>query len=443
MHDDLTPADLEELGRAGIARAEAERQLAILRRPPRYRVLDRPCTLGDGVAPLKESEYSLSFDAARASAFVPASGAATRMFKDLLAYGQPSRLDPAGLAADLAAGKPEARAARSFLDGIDRFGFAAELARVLGEDPRDVVARGELARVVDALLGDGGLGYAQLPKGLLVFHRGGRTPFEEHLRESGRVHFTVSPEHLDRFRALLGTLGLPAEATFSTQKPSTDTLATDGEGRIFRQTDSSLLLRPAGHGALLENLADLAEMDGDLVVVRNIDNVAAEGKKEPTLAITRALLAMAAALQDELDDDRPLRVCGVVPNTGEPGGGPFWVKQADGSITRQIVESAEVELSDPQQKKIFAGATHFNPVFMVLSLRDRAGRPHDLGRFADPDAVIVTRKSSGGRELVALERPGLWNGAMARWNTVFVEVPGSVFNPVKTVNDLLRPEHQP
>ena len=452
MADDFTTVDQEQLARHGISLAEAERQLAILRAPVRRRRLARPCTAGDGIERLDDAgeqrlseHYGEAAERGRLSAFVPASGAATRMFKDLLAW------------------KPQAPVegpVRAFVEGLPRFAFTRELEQRLGEKP-DAAASGDLARVLDALLGDGGLGYAGLPKGLLHFHDG-RTAFEEHLVDAAdtlrdgddrcRLHFTVSPEHQERFEALAARLreeleprlGVTYELGFSTQRPDTDTLAVDGEGRPFRDKDGGLLLRPAGHGALLANLQELG---ADLVFVRNIDNVAADGWKQPALRWARALIGRLVELQKERElaggERRPLRVCGMVRNTGEPGGGPFWVEGQGGGVTPQIVESAEVDLGDAEQKGIFSGASHFNPVFMACALRDGASRAYDLARFVDPDAAIVTRKSSEGRELVALERPGLWNGAMAWWETVFVEVPLEVFTPVKTVNDLLRKEHQP
>jgi hypothetical protein len=309
------------------------------------------------------------------------------------------------------------------------------------------------------------------------------------------LHFTVSPEHRAGFDRLFRTvapdyekrLDVRYEVNDSVQKPSTDTIAVDGSGRPLRDADGQLLFRPGGHGALIENLADL---EGDLVYVKNIDNVQPDHLREPTriwkrmlaghlvhlerrahgyVARLRRAEAPAAVLADALRFareelnialgereassttlqpllldrlDRPLRVCGVVPNTGEPGGGPFWVVDGDGRESVQIVETAQIDPGDSDQQTRLRQATHFNPVDLVVAVRDAEGRPHDLRSFIDPDAVIVTRKSAEGRELLALERPGLWNGAMARWNTVFVEVPLATFSPVKSVLDLLRAEHR-
>jgi hypothetical protein len=334
---------------------------------------------------------------------------------------------------------------------------------------------------------------------------GGRTPFEEHLIEGARtvrdadgrcrIHFTVSPEFDRDFRALLESRRAPLErsygarldVSFSVQHPSTDTIAVDLQNRPFRLDDGSLLFRPGGHGALLRNLAELR---ADLLYVKNIDNVVPESRLEVVVlwkkllggllvSLERRALNLSRALETPgcpgsvLDDavrflrssfgvpvpatdsleglcrtlkrrlERPIRVCGVVRDQGEPGGGPFWVEGPDGEITAQIVESSQVDVSDPSQRKIWSSPTHFNPVDLVLSLRDQTGRPYDLDRFVDPSTVFISKRSRDGRDLKALELPGLWNGAMASWNTVFVEVPGETFAPVKTVLDLLRPEHQP
>jgi hypothetical protein len=311
-----------------------------------------------------------------------------------------------------------------------------------------------------------------------------------------RLHFTVSPQHEAGFRELLETagprlgadLGARFEVGFSRQEPATDTLAVDPENRPFRQADGSLLFRPGGHGSLLGNLGAWARAGGDLVLLKNIDNVVPDAGKPLVNEWKQLLLgllverterahALAARLASEgaapalLDEgerflaeelslhlapaapeerarrladrlDRPFRVCGVVPNTGEPGGGPFWVRSGAGEVSLQIVETSQIDRDSPEQQAQLAASTHFNPVDIVCSLRDRHGRPHDLDRHVDPGTVFLAEKSHEGRPLKALERPGLWNGAMAGWNTVFVEVPNATFAPVKTVLDLLRPEHQ-
>ena len=512
----FTEDDRRELAVRGIPEHEALRQLGLLAHPPGHARLERPCTVGDGIERLDEARLpALHAAHARAAAagavslFVPASGAATRMFRELLAAlasGEP--LDPAAVRAAAAGGEPVARAVTEWVEGLPRFAFHDALSAALaarGRSLADLRARGPWRPLLEALLEPGGLDYARLPKGLLEFHReprdagGARTAFAEHLEEAAvlardgagrcRAHFTVSHEHRARFEALLASLapalearsGAKLDVALSQQHAGSDTLAGDPAGGAFRDAAGRLLFRPSGHGALLQNLE---ESGGDLVFVKNVDNVAAAPHRNETLLWSRALVGLAAELRERVSDlcgrlaggrdpdaeaqarafalavfgrddapggrealaawlDRPLRVCGMVPNTGEPGGGPFWVRGRDGRVTRQIVESSQVDAGSAGQAAILARATHFNPVFFACALRDAGGRPHRLANRVDEESVIVTRKSSGARELLALERPGLWNGAMAEWHTVFVEVPLAVFNPVKTVLDLLRPEHQP
>ncbi len=502
------PQDLAQLAQRGIAPAEAERQLRLLATPAARMVLERPCTLGDGIERLEPprveallAAHARAAAAGRVSTFVPASGAATRMFKDLLmAQEEPGGLLPEVLRAN---SSPVARAVVRFVEELPRFAFAAALGEKLqarGYVLADVRECGPWRVLLDALLAGDGLDAARAPKGLLPFHRESgevRTAFEEHLIEAcalasdargeRRIDVTVSPEHREGFENLLGgrLAALAARhggnwsVRLSEQHPATDTLAGDPVGGAFRDGSGRLLFRPAGHGALLRNLG---ESGRDLVFLKNIDNVSVSRLRHETERWSRALIGWVGELADGVKLwcgrlergesgalegarafargelglasteragpadlaamlDRPVRVCGMVANTGEPGGGPYWVRDALG-VTRQIVESAQVDLSAPAQAAVFRSATHFNPVFLAASLRDAHGEPHELARFMDEAAVIVARKSHGGRELLALERPGLWNGAMAHWHTRFVEVPLAVFNPVKTVFDLLRPEHQ-
>jgi hypothetical protein len=427
------------------------------------------------------------------------------MFQSLLAVRGGGLRDRRTVEARAAEGDVAAADVLTFLDNLPRFAFADALGAAVarGGEPIDArLAAGDVGAILDALLTPAGLDYAAAPKGLLLFHRypeGARTPFEEHLVETAavardadgaaRLHLTVSPEHAAGFTALLERVRGAYERRyecrfivgFSTQYRSTDTIAVDQDNRPVRDAEGRLVFRPGGHGALIGNLAAL---DGDLVFVKNIDNVQADAQRGPALEWMQLLIGHAAALQraiaghlQALRDspanaadaarrfaadalgvslpsgahaaaiqvalDRPLRVCGVVRNTGEPGGGPFWVRGADGAVSAQIVESAQVDQRDPAQRAAFAGATHFNPVFLACAVRDAGGRAFDLQRYIDPAAVFIAHKSKDGREIKALERPGLWNGAMARWLTVFVEVPEATFTPVKTVNDLLRPAHQP
>lgn len=480
----------------------------------------RPCTLGDGVMAIAESEmadllatYTEATRIGRVMKFVPASGAATRMFKSLsaLANRRPP-LDREGLEQGVAAGDEDCKAGKVFFASLERFAFHAELKKSLAAadlELETLCREGRYGEILAFLLQPKGLNYGNLPKGLITFHRypeGNRTPLEEHLAEAvdyasdadgvARIHFTVSPEHLPAVEAHVHTAvtryleaGVRLEVSFSTQKSSSVTIAVDAHNEPFRTDSDLLVFRPAGHGALLSNLNDL---QGDIVFIKNIDNVVPDHLKGDTYLYKRLLGGLLINLQDRIfaflramaaDEgdnaffhelatfsrqwlnlpapanfankpreelkahwlallNRPLRVCGMVRNQGEPGGGPFWVLDGDDASV-QIVEKAQIDLSIPDQQTAFAGATHFNPVDLVCGLRDYQGNSFHLPDYVNPDTGFVTAKSKDGVELKAMELPGLWNGSMAYWNTVFVEVPLTTFNPVKTVNDLLRPEHQP
>lgn len=507
----LTDADRAHLAELGIAEHELRRQLELFANPPRAIVLDRPCTVGDGIVALDEAArrhaieaYEAAAAAGRLQRFVPASGAATRMFQSLLAVRQAGGELTRSALEKRAVDDADSREVLTLLDKRACFPFHAALAAVLskrGVDLDQAARRGPVEAILAGILDPDGLDYAAQPKALLPFHSypdGSRTAFEEHLLEgagyarsqdgAARLHFTVSPEHDAAARALLGAVRGRCEARtrsrldvgFSHQKPATDTIAVDLQNRPLRGDDGKLVLRPGGHGALIENLNDLR---GDVVFLKTIDNIQPEHLRAATDEWLRVLTGHLVALQDAVRGhvaalshgasadrlsqaqrfaadqlgieaatdrdalvkalDRPLRVCGMVRNTGEPGGGPFWVRAADGQVSRQIVESAQVDMKNEQQKKVFGASTHFNPVFIACAVRDAAGTPFDLGRFVDPSAVFIARKSKGGTDIKALERPGLWNGAMAYWHTVFVELPDATFSPVKTINDLLRPAHQP
>jgi len=534
----LTDADLAQLREHGITPEEAERQLALLADPPLPPELVAPCTAGDGIVRLAEGEVDglvARFDkarlAGRVTKLVPASGAASRMFKTLLPWVAYAG-NPVAAAKEMSrravAGDPAAGDGVRFLSELPSFPFYEELRKALaaeGQDLERLRLGGEMGAVLHALLSDDRLGYSARPKALIPFHRYGdevRTPFEEHLVEAAgyaadgggvaRLHFTVPPDARDAMEGLLESVreryreryGVRFEVTLSVQEPSTDTLALDleasgepgHEGDPFRLEDGSLLLRPGGHGALLGNLADIARRGGDLVLVKNIDNVQPDRMEgevtlwkkllggwllalrervfehlerleahrleeepgEEALAGAERFLAeelsvrvpaawrkldpseRAARLRNRLD--RPLRVAGMVVNRGEPGGGPFWVRSEDGTVSAQIVERAQIDEESAEQVGVFESSTHFNPVDLACAVRNRRGEPYDLERFVDEEAVFIAEKSHGGRPLLALERPGLWNGAMAGWNTVFVEVPEVTFSPVKTVFDLLRKEHR-
>ena len=430
--------------------------------------------------------------------FVPASGAASRMFKDMFAF----------LDADYQV--PTTPFEQKFFENIKKFAFYDELDAACrkneGKSIKYLIDEGNYKAVVANMLFEKGLNYGQLPKGMLLFHKyddGARTPMEEHLVEGALyatsngeacVHFTVSHEHMELFKKRVAAkadgyakkYNVKYDISFSEQKPSTDTIAANPDNTPFRNDDGSLLFRPGGHGALIENLN---EIDADVIFIKNIDNVVPDRIKADTVEYKEVIAGVLVNLQKiafgylkELEGDpskermaemakfvetifvenprmkslsqaelkeylikklnRPMRVCGVVQNVGEPGGGPFLTYNQDGTISLQILESSQIDKNNKEYMEMFTKGTHFNPVDLVCAVKDYKGQPFNLPDFVDRTTGFISSKSKNGKELKALELPGLWNGAMSDWNTVFVEVPLSTFNPVKTVNDLLREQHQ-
>ncbi len=518
----FSPADRQQIRAMGLTEKKVREQLRFFHKPPFSVHLERPCRVGDGIQvipPDKIPAYlSLQAQAAQAGRwqkFVPASGAASRMFHTLCqCLYRPLAIPQDLTESDCAQEQKEVLDLVFFLNHLERFAFYPDLQKALERAGHDLHVLRRHARhqeILACLLTEHGLNYQAAPKWRLKFHaypEGNRTPLEEHLVEGVHYlrdqwgnccfHFTISPGHQHDFEGMVNEIRPRLESafncrlnvTFSFQKDSTNTLAVDMENRPFRDQNGRLLFRPGGHGALLENLNDLK---ADLIYIKNIDNVAPDRLKEPTLLWKKILGGYLVYLQARMHDylqklttappeaelcrkimefserrlllafpphwpewssakkrdflvhllNRPLRVCGVVPNAGEPGGAPFWVRDRDGNLSLQIVESAQVDQTSPAQKAIWAAATHFNPVDLVCSVRDYKGVPFQLLAFADPEAVFISEKFQDGRKLKALELPGLWNGGMARWLTLFVEVPPETFCPVKTVFDLLRPEHLP
>jgi hypothetical protein len=516
---DLTEMDRHDLAGRGISKAQIQQQIDLLRRPPDGCRLKQACTVGAGISkilPTDNAKYlqlhSEAEKLGRFIKFVPASGAATRLFQDLYPI-QASYPGKADIGQQVTQGEKSACEIVRFVDNLKHFPFYEDLQETLARQgmPLETLLRHDrLETILAYLLTERGLNYGSLPKALVKFHHygeGSRTPLEEHLEEAAqyaqdsrgacRLHFTITPLHELKFRRfvqeIMPRLALRNRATFeidfSFQEHSTDTIAVDLDDNPLRDKYGRLLFRPGGHGALLANLNRL---NGDLVYIKNIDNVVPDYRKPLVslwnrilggylLEVERAVHCFIgrllhedfAALADELEAfvretlrinfpetygpwtlgekrdfllnklNRPIRVCGMVPNRGEPGGGPFWVEHSNGTTSLQIVESAQVNLADPQQQAVWTSSTHFNPVNLVCSLRDFERKPFDLNRYVDEKAVFISRKSKNGKQLKALELPGLWNGSMAHWNTIFVEMPAETFSPVKTINDLLRPEHQP
>ena len=498
---------IDQLDKQGKTVAKVEKQIEDFKNGFPFMDLIRPATVGDGIRKPSEKELlrAIKFYEGLASdikiiKFVPASGAASRMFKELFAYMKSS--DPPSLSDALAI----------FFKEIKQFAFYQDLTDVLkkaGLDMTTLLKSKSYKLILEYLLTEKGLNYGNLPKGLLKFHsyeNESRTPMQEHMVEGAAyaaskddhvyIHCTVSPEHEIKFkshiRSIISDLEMKYkvkyEMHFSQQKPGTDTIAVDLKNNPFILDDGSILFRPAGHGALIENLNDL---DGDVIFIKNIDNVVPDHLREQTNTYKKALAGILLQFQEqifyylnvleqestlspsfleeiasfikndlcielkqehgELDAldyfkaklNRPIRVCGMVKNEGEPGGGPFWASNRDDTVSLQVVESAQVDFSIKDQADIAAAASHFNPVDLVCGIRDYKGNKFDLSRYVDPMTGFISQKSQGGRDLKALELPGLWNGSMSDWVTIFVEVPIETFNPVKVVNDLLRPQHQP
>ena len=472
--------DLQQIEQHGLTQAQVEQQIENFRKGFPYLKIVRAAAAGDGVLVMSdeqiaqaEARYNDVAANIKVVKFVPASGAATRMFKELFEYVNDDKRTP-GI--------------DKLLDNIEKFAFWPELSKYIMPDSPD-------EEIVESIVKTG-LCYGSKPKGLVTFHsypEGTRKAVEEHLVEGALyarsgdevyIHFTVSSEHMGGFWDVLGAtqpyyeerFGVKYNVSFSVQKPSTDTIAVNPDNTPFRTDDGKLLFRPAGHGALIENLNDI---DADIIFVKNIDNVTTDERRGDTVKYKKALAGLLLELQEQafeylkvlevggadlepiakfveeklcvkLPEDyntellkavlnRPIRVCGVVRNQGEPGGGPFWVDGGDGTESLQIAESSQIA---PEDMHLMKSATHFNPVDLVCGVKDSRGGKFDLTQYTDPSTGFISSKSSGGRDLRAQELPGLWNGAMAKWNTVLVEVPITTFSPVKVVQDLLRPEHQ-
>ena len=476
----FTEKEREQIEAHGLTVEQVELQIENFRKGFPYLKVVSAASPADGILTLSPEEVAAAVSRYEAEApklkiqkFVPASGAATRMFKELFEFVNEGKR---GAGID------------QLIDNLDKFAFYPELQQFVAEDADD---KAKVEAIVKS-----GLCYGAKPKGLVTFHaypEGNRKAVEEHLAEGAmyassngvaKIHFTVSPEHIEGFRALLDEklaqyeeqFGIKYEISFSVQKSSTDTIAVNPDNTPFRTDEGNLLFRPAGHGALIANLN---EIDADIIFVKNIDNVTTDARKGDTVTYKKALAGILVGLQAEAAEhlaalnagcadvqkvakfieerlcvklpaeydaallcsilDRPIRVCGMVRNEGEPGGGPFWVANPDGTQSLQIAESSQIA---PEDMPLMKSATHFNPVDLVCGVRKANGEKFDLTHYTYPETGFISSKSSGGRELRAQELPGLWNGAMAKWNTIFVDVPISTFSPVKVVQDLLRPQHQ-
>ncbi len=513
----LTTQDKNQISEKGISEMLIEKQIENFKKGFPFARLVAPASKGHGVQVFLESEthalaafYQKQVVSYKLLKFVPASGAASRMFKHLFEFMGSYQ----GTVADIEKLNSDQsfNSVWYFLHHIQEFAFYADLKMALQKDGYELeklLAEKNYALIIEYLLSEKGLGYANLAKGLLKFHHYedfARMALSEHLVEGAHyarnadgevhIHFTVSPEHRQKFdEAIVVVKPLYEEKynvkyfiTFSEQKPATDTLAVDMQNEPFRESDGNLLFRPGGHGALIENLN---ELNGDIIFVKNIDNIVPDRLREPTYLYKKVIGGLLIKLREKTEEylenlschkvgsdalseivdfsrkdmmlqlsegfddlekeqktqvlfkllNRPIRICGMVKNEGEPGGGPFWVRNTKGEVSLQIVEASQIDMDDESQGKIVAEATHFNPVDLVCSVRDYKSKPFDLKKYVDPATGFISIKSKDGKNLKAQELPGLWNGAMADWITVFVETPIITFNPVKTVNDLLREQH--
>lgn len=505
----LTEKDQQQLENKGITAKQIENQIKRFETGFPQLGIKSVAKVGDGIMRLGEKDINhyiklwrqSQLDGVTIEKFVPASGAASRMFKKMFAFTTSGRT------------VPETDFEKQYFDNINHFAFYPALNKACDKLYKATIPQliqdGKYVEIVKAMLESNGLNYGFLPKALLQFHRtaggGVHTSLEEHLEEGAQfaanskrevnIHFTVSPEHRKEFEKVLKAKipamemvwGVKYNVTMSEQKQSTDTIAVNLDNTPYRDKDGNLFFRPAGHGALIENLN---ERDADVVFVKNIDNVVPLRLRNATIRYKKAIGGYLIDVQRQIrkhlatldkgatvnelknilkfvenrlctrneategmDEkqlaeylrgklNRPIRVCGMVLNEGEPGGGPYLVYNADGSYSPQILEAAQIDENDPAAVELMKSGTHFNPVDLVCYIKDYKGNKFDLKQFVDQETGLISMKSTGGVEIKALELPGLWNGSMSDWNTIFVEVPIETFNPVKTVNDLLRPQHQ-
>ncbi len=504
--------DLQQLKEKSISEEMVLKQIETFKEGIPFVALKKAAVVDDGIERFTEAEHKKLieyFEGHRKNLklkkFVPASGAASRMFKALFNFL--GAHDPKRETLLEYLNRTDDEAVKKFAEEMDKFPFYEKICdRIKGK------YRSEGEKVyyfINEMLSPNGLNYGFYPKGLLPFHKYGKdtaTPFEEHLKEAAlytktngnaNLHFTISAQHDDMFRAEENEVSEKVsistktnfEITYSNQKASTDTIAVDMTDEPFRNNDGTLLFRPGGHGALIENLND---QEADIVFIKNIDNVVvdrnleeASNSKKMLAGVLLQVQTRAFSFAKKLEQDtgsidtmneakvflenqlnvhfsesyrglsindqravlndklnRPIRVCGMVKNEGEPGGGPFWATDKNGNVSLQIIESAQVDMSNERQMSIFKNSTHFNPVDLICGVKNYRGEKFNLLNYIDTKQGFITEKTQEGKALKALELPGLWNGAMAYWNTIFVEVPLVTFNPVKTVNDLLKPTHQ-
>ncbi|WP_179004301.1 DUF4301 family protein [Winogradskyella forsetii] len=514
----FTEKDIKQIESKGLSLDEVKKQVHIFEAGIPFTNIAEAATTDSGIMTLNDSLIDMfiaSFEAEKDKKtllkFVPASGAATRMFKFLFQFVNQYNPDEQSLNSYI--NRNNLRELSLFMVGMEKFPFYREILASLkskGINLETLPTQEKVWHFAKAMLDENQLNFGNQPKGLLPFHEYKKdhisTAFEEHLYEAAlyassnglaKLHFTISEVHEDKFNEEFKNIkhdiekntGVTFDISFSYQQQSTDTIALTLDNEPFRKADGSILFRPSGHGALLTNLNNL---NADVVFIKNIDNVVVYRYKEEVAKYKKVLAGILLELQTqtfeylhELDSkaiteerlttienfltnklsikisdeykkysdrykveylqeklNRPIRICGMVKNEGEPGGGPFWVKDHRSNQSLQIVESAQINLEDQKQADILNNATHFNPVDLVCGIKNYKGEKFDLANYVDPNTAFISQKTKNGKQLKALELPGLWNGSMAHWTTIFVEVPIITFNPVKTVNDLLKSPHQ-
>jgi len=470
----LTKADISQIESQGLSVEEIENQIRKFKVGNIPVQIVAPATIGNGIMSLSKEQieyflhkYEDNLEFRNIVKFVPASGASSRMFKDLFSYLEDISKNSAHQVDII----NQEHKVKDFFQSIQNFAFYDELEKTMAIDGVNLQRKLKLEHhsiILEYLLTSKGLNYGYLPKALIGFHKQGnktRKAIDEHLVEGAlyakngdntvNIHFTISPEHENLISDYLSTIipyyekeyKVKYNINWSFQYSTTDTIAVDSNNNPFRDENGKLLFRPAGHGALIQNLNAI---DSDLIFIKNIDNVTTDSLKHNTLLYKKVLAGVLIDFEETIHRNkdilltklnRPIRVCGMVKNESEPGGGPFFVKDKNGNISLQIVEKAQIDTTDPQRKEILDKSTHFNPVDIVASIKNYLGNSFDLNQFIDNDSYIISTKSKDGKEIKALELPGLWNGAMSDWNTLFVEVPLSTFSPVKEIQDLLRKEH--
>jgi hypothetical protein len=508
--------DIKQIQSKGLTVDKVLSQIEVFKKGIQYLNLNNAATVNLGIIKMNPAEveryianYELRKDALSIVKFVPASGAATRMFKFLFQFIE--KYNPKEESINSYINKNKANDISLFYVGLEKFPFFKTVIKEMEtsiSNYHELSYNNKLLLFVKTMLDNDKLNMSDMPKGLFPFHTYKKhiaTAFEEHLFEgalyassNGKadLHFTISEKHNhkfdERFKKIQERIerktNIKFNIDFSFQIESTDTIAITKDFEPFRNENGSVVFRPAGHGALIENLNTI---EADIIFIKNIDNVVVFKFEEEVAKYKKALAGLLLKVQEEafkysklLENtvneetvfkiatflsnkmnvdisiefekyslkhqieylkeklNRPIRVCGMVKNEGEPGGGPFWVKSESGKVSLQIVEAAQVDNSNKNQKEIFKNATHFNPVDLVCGIKNYKGEKYNLNEFVNPNAAFISTKTQAGKEMLALELPGLWNGAMAKWNTIFVEVPLITFNPVKTVNDLLKPAHQ-